>query len=163
MKTFALAMASSMLLLCAPAFAASASSEGRACVNILCAKGTTSVCVKGKAKCVATRASSVSVHRSSSSAKAKVSSTAKISKKRPVMIQQSAFSPRGLIVVKGTTVTWTNFDSVTHTITSDKGGPNSSGELKKGQSYSYTFDTPGNFFYHCSIHPSMVAGMTVEE
>lgn len=79
-----------------------------------------------------------------------------------VTIQNFAFSPADITVKKGTAVTWTNSDSVTHTVTENDSqtGPNS-GDLASGKSYSFTFNTTGTFHYHCSIHPEMVGTVTV--
>lgn len=35
------------------------------------------------------------------------------------------------------------------------------GRLNQGQSFSYTFTSPGTFQYNCSVHPSMIAVVTV--
>jgi plastocyanin len=72
----------------------------------------------------------------------------------PVTIQNFAFTPASITVPKGTTVTWINQDSADHQIASDAQGFTSS-SLPKGASYSFKFDTPGTYPYHCSIHPSM--------
>lgn len=77
-----------------------------------------------------------------------------------ISIQNLAFTPASVTVHKGTTVTWTNRDSVSHTVTGDNGGPSSSA-ISSGESYSYTFNALGTFPYHCSIHPSMVASVQV--
>ena len=53
------------------------------------------------------------------------------------------------------TVVWTNNDSVGHTITADQGAGPASGVINHGETYAFTFNTPGTFSYHCSIHPSM--------
>jgi plastocyanin len=79
-----------------------------------------------------------------------------------VTIAGFAFSPASLTIEAGTTVTWTNQDSVTHTATADDGSWNT-GNIAQGQSASITFDTPGTFTYHCSIHPNMTASITVTE
>jgi plastocyanin len=81
-----------------------------------------------------------------------------------VVIQDFAFSPASITVKKGTTVTWTNQDSVAHTVTEtdNQTGPKS-GNLAKGQSYTFTFDTAGTFKYDCSIHPNMTGSVTVTE
>ena len=75
-----------------------------------------------------------------------------------------AFSPASITVAKGTKVTWTNKDSVGHTVTEDDSqtGPASS-TLNQGQSYSYTFNTAGTFHYHCTIHPYMTGTVTVTD
>jgi len=70
-----------------------------------------------------------------------------------------AFHPADMTVAVGTTVTWTNGDSVTHTATSDTGVWSAS--LPAGGSADFTFDTPGVYTYHCAIHSSMTATITV--
>ena len=62
-----------------------------------------------------------------------------------------AFGVNPMTVAAGTVVTWTNTDSIAHTSTSDSGVWDS-GTLAPGQSYSYTFSSPGTFPYHCAIH-----------
>ena len=66
-----------------------------------------------------------------------------------------AFRPDDLTVAVGSTVTWTNTDSVSHTSTSDAVGWNSGIVPPSGQ-FSFTFQTAGTFPYHCAIHPGMV-------
>lgn len=81
-----------------------------------------------------------------------------------VTIQDFAFSPAAITVKKGTTVTWTNKDSASHTVTETDGqdGPKS-GVLEAGKSYSFTFNNAGTFKYDCSIHTSMTGTVTVTE
>ena len=69
-----------------------------------------------------------------------------------VSIASFAFTPDTLNITTGTTVRWTNQDAVAHTSTSD-GGVWDSGSLSTGQSFSFTFNTPGDFTYHCTFHP----------
>lgn len=72
-----------------------------------------------------------------------------------------AFSPSSTMISAGTTVTWINLDSASHTATSDTsafGSPT----LGHNQSYSFKFNTPGVYTYHCAIHPSMTATITVQ-
>ena len=76
-----------------------------------------------------------------------------------VLIQSFAFNPQNITIKAGTTVTWANNDSVSHTIVGD--GINSP-VLAQGESYSQTFNTAGTINYHCSIHPSMTGTITVE-
>jgi plastocyanin len=71
-----------------------------------------------------------------------------------VRIINFAFQPSSIIVTKGSTVTWTNEDSVPHTVTSDSGVFDSSG-IEPGKSFSRTFDTAGTFSYHCNFHTQM--------
>lgn len=81
-----------------------------------------------------------------------------------VNIKDMMFTPSQISVQKGATVTWTNNDSVAHTVIDDLsnvGGP-SSGEIQPGSTYSFTFDKTGSFQYHCSIHPSMRGTIVVK-
>jgi len=71
-----------------------------------------------------------------------------------------AFSPDAIDVTAGTTVTWTNTDSTTHTSTSDGAVWNSGAIPPQGQ-FSMTFPNAGTFPYHCTIHPGMVGTVTV--
>lgn len=77
-----------------------------------------------------------------------------------ITIQNFTYQPATLQVRIGTTVTWTNQDSVQHSVTF-RNGMKDSGLLSQGQSFSYTFNTPGTYQYYCSIHPSMLATVTV--
>jgi plastocyanin len=77
-------------------------------------------------------------------------------------IKNIALAPGAMSVKAGTKVTWTNDDSDAHTVTSQKNaGPLSSPALNTGQSYSYTFTTPGTYSYLCTIHPFMTATVVV--
>jgi plastocyanin len=78
-----------------------------------------------------------------------------------VTIQNYAFSPQTLTVAPGTTVVWTNEDSVPHIVTSDTGAWPASGNLPTNQTFSYTFTTAGTYPYHCAYHPSMTARVIV--
>ncbi|MGH8912325.1 MAG: plastocyanin/azurin family copper-binding protein [Acidimicrobiia bacterium] len=71
------------------------------------------------------------------------------------------YSVNVLTVKAGTTVTWTNQDGMMHTVTAAEGSFDS-GFLDQGDTWSYTFDTPGEFEYFCSPHPWMRAKIIVE-
>ena len=75
-------------------------------------------------------------------------------------IQNMAFMSANIQVKVGTTVTWTNQDNVPHSVTF-KNGMKDSGLLNQGQSFSYTFNTPGTYQYYCTVHPYMVATVSV--
>ncbi len=79
-----------------------------------------------------------------------------------VEIEDFAYVPGTITIKVGTTVTWTNKDSVGHTATSDD-GVFDSGMLGKDSSYSYTFTTAGTYGYFCKPHPYMVATIVVTE
>jgi plastocyanin len=79
-----------------------------------------------------------------------------------VEISNFAFSPSQITVKVGTKVTWTNSDSAAHTVTSDTGVFGSK-TLNTGSSYSFVFNAPGTYSYHCAIHPSMKAIIVVTQ
>jgi plastocyanin len=76
-----------------------------------------------------------------------------------VTIKNFAFSPASLTIKAGTTVTWTNQDSASHTISS---ASFSSGNLATGDKFQFTFTNPGTYAYSCGIHPSMQGTITVQ-
>lgn len=78
-----------------------------------------------------------------------------------VVIQNFAFSPATVTIAPGTTVTWTNKDSVAHTVSSDDNAWPDSGSVNTGHTFSFTFSKPGTYTYHCAIHPNMVARVIV--
>lgn len=78
-----------------------------------------------------------------------------------VDISGFAFVPPTLTVSVGTTVTWTNNDSSSHTIASND-NLFQSGTLAKSATFSHTFGQKGTFNYRCSIHPSMTGKIIVE-
>lgn len=80
-----------------------------------------------------------------------------------IIIRSFAFEPGDVTIKKGTTIAWTNRDSINHTVTSDNGGALNSPVLNQGQNFSFTFTSPGEFNYYCSIHPSMKGKVTVTE
>ena len=69
--------------------------------------------------------------------------------------EYGTFVPREISIsssVGNNIVLWTNDDTIEHTVTADDGSFDS-GSLYHGQNFENTFDTPGEFSYHCSIHP----------
>src|SRR6266849_6532992 len=77
-----------------------------------------------------------------------------------VSIMNFSFNPNSLTVKVGTKVTWTNHDSVTHTVTANQGAFNS--PVLPGSSFSFTFTKAGTYAYHCMIHPYMMATIVVQ-
>jgi len=81
----------------------------------------------------------------------------------------NAFDPLDLSITVGTTVKWTNDDALAHTVTSGisdgmVGTPDGffdSGFLMPGDTYSHTFNDPGEFTYYCLPHPWMLGTVTV--
>jgi len=77
-----------------------------------------------------------------------------------VSIVDFAFEPASVEVAAGSTVTWTNTGAAPHTVTADDGSFDS-GQLAPGATFSQTFDSRGDFTYHCSIHPQMTGTVSV--
>jgi len=78
-----------------------------------------------------------------------------------VRIEGFAFGPDAVTVEVGATVTWTNHDGTTHTVTQN-GALLDSPDLTTGDAYEVTFDEPGSYEYFCKFHPAMRASITVE-
>lgn len=78
-----------------------------------------------------------------------------------VHIQNFSFNPSILAIKTGTIVTWTNDDSVPHTVTSDSGDVLNSQTLAPGQSFSHAFTASRTFPYHCAIHSMMKGTVSV--
>jgi plastocyanin len=78
-----------------------------------------------------------------------------------IEIKDFAFAPADLTVRAGTKVTWVNRDAAPHDAAADGEGWRTE-VLSKGDSATITFDTPGAYTYHCSIHPYMKAVVTVQ-
>jgi len=74
---------------------------------------------------------------------------------------QPSFAPPTLTVTAGTTVTFGNNDSTTHTTVAD-GGQWNSGNLEPGRTFTVKLDTPGTYSYHCVIHPFMTGKIVVQ-
>jgi plastocyanin len=89
------------------------------------------------------------------------------------------FDPDQLTIKVGETVTWTTVGVIPHTSTDDPAKaqnpdhaklpegaePWDSGMLNQGQSFSRTFDVPGEYAYFCIPHEvaGMLATLTVTE
>lgn len=71
-----------------------------------------------------------------------------------VAIASFAFSPNSVTIAPGDTVTWTNNDGTTHTVTGNNGSWGS-GNLADAQTFTHQFNETGDFAYHCAIHASM--------
>ena len=72
-----------------------------------------------------------------------------------------SFDPPQISVPTGTIVSWTNEDSIQHTVTSDEEGLFDAGPISPGDTFENVFDTPGEYGYHCAIHPFMTGRVMV--
>jgi amicyanin len=79
----------------------------------------------------------------------------------PVTIDNFVFEPARVTVKAGTTVTWTNRDDIPHTVAA-KERQFKSKVMDTDESYSFTFSTPGEYTYFCSLHPHMTGTIVVE-
>jgi|GEM_PF-2834791 len=70
------------------------------------------------------------------------------------------FRPNDLIVTTGTTVVWRNNGTQTHTVVSNDNAFTSP-DIPPGGTFTFTFDQPGAFGYHCTPHPWMTASIRV--
>jgi len=83
-------------------------------------------------------------------------------------VSSSAFyMPLNLEISAGTTVTWTNDDSVPHTVQSQDEFGNvialfNSAPLNTGDKFEYTFEEAEVYNYFCSFHPWRVGVVTVK-
>jgi plastocyanin len=71
-----------------------------------------------------------------------------------------SFDPPQISVPIGSAVFWTNDDSIQHTVTSDE-GLFDAGPISPGNTFENTFDSAGEFNYHCAIHPFMTGVVIV--
>ncbi len=78
-----------------------------------------------------------------------------------VEIRDFTFSPSNLTVNVGDTVTWTNAGPSPHSATASDGSFDS-GNLNPGQSYTFTFHTPGTYPYVCQYHAGMHGTIIVQ-
>jgi plastocyanin len=78
------------------------------------------------------------------------------------------FVPPQISLSSGSTISWTNDDSITHSIAIE-GNPAivngeasfDSGPISPGYTWDNTFDSPGQFDYHCLIHPFMTGKVII--
>lgn len=73
-----------------------------------------------------------------------------------------AIDPDTLKVKVGSTIKWTNFDSVEHNVTSEGGVAKfASKDFGEGGTYEIKVTKPGIIHYECTIHPASMNG-TIE-
>jgi plastocyanin len=77
-----------------------------------------------------------------------------------VTIDNFTFKPAALTVRAGTAVTFTNGDDIPHSVVSDNGSFRSKA-LDTGDTFTFTFKTPGDFGYFCGLHPHMTGHVVV--
>jgi len=79
----------------------------------------------------------------------------------------NCFDPAQVNVAPGDTVTWTNADTASHTVTSGKPSDNQTGTVfdsslvKAGATFAFKFTDAGTFDYYCQVHPWMTGQVIV--
>lgn len=81
-------------------------------------------------------------------------------KKVIVEVANFTYSPNVITVAPGTTVTWVNHDDSPHTVTATAKAFRSQA-LDTDDTFTYTFTTPGDYAYFCSLHPQMTGKVIV--
>ncbi|MGC2668537.1 MAG: plastocyanin/azurin family copper-binding protein [Candidatus Nitrosopolaris sp.] len=90
-------------------------------------------------------------------------------------LADKAFAPNPLNAKVGDTVTWTNKDTIFHTVTSgtgpsdtthgkefDSGLSGPTALTTQGKTFSHKFMTAGEFPYFCQLHPTMIGKVVVK-
>ena len=77
-----------------------------------------------------------------------------------VIIKNFAFNPSVLTVNAGEKVIWAHDDAVDHIVVLP--GLSESQLMKRGDKFEYVFSQPGEYKYHCGIHPSMTGTIIVK-
>ncbi len=79
-----------------------------------------------------------------------------------VAYRNIAINPDTLKVKVGSTIKWTNYDSVEHNVTSEGGVAKfASKDFGEGGTYEIKANKPGIIHYECTIHPASMNG-TIE-
>lgn len=80
----------------------------------------------------------------------------------PIAYRNIAIAPDTLRVKVGSTIKWTNYDSVEHNVTSEGGVAKfASKNFGEGGTYEVKVTKPGIIHYECTIHPASMNG-TIE-
>jgi len=77
-------------------------------------------------------------------------------------IREFMFEPKDLTVAVGTKVTWVNDDQIPHTV-AETHKVFRSGALDTNDSFSWVFNTPGEYDYFCALHPQMIGKIVVSQ
>jgi plastocyanin len=81
-----------------------------------------------------------------------------------VEIRNFEFSPSELHIAAGTTVRWRNTVDNYHTVTPDGHATWQQWQTTKtGETFEFTFETPGSYPYYCAAHRSLMTGTVIVE
>jgi plastocyanin len=77
-----------------------------------------------------------------------------------ILIAEFVVEPSALTIYAGTTVIWVNTDAARHILRADQ-REFDSGALLFGDTFSYTFTTPGEYHYSCPVHNDLEGRIVV--
>lgn len=80
-----------------------------------------------------------------------------------VELRDLQFVPQGIRIKTGTKVTWVNRDVALHNVSQIESVFLSTTDLKEGDTFSFTFDTPGTYKYQCTLHHPNMNGVVIVE
>lgn len=78
-----------------------------------------------------------------------------------IWLQNTAFKPAEITVSAGTTITWTNKDKDTHTV-SENNTLFKSGDMAKDDTFNYQFNNAGTYDINCKYHANMKGKVIVQ-
>ncbi len=94
---------------------------------------------------------------------------AMMKEKNIVTVSSTGFTPKSITVKVGDTVTWSNSDTITHTVNSDSHPThtlypilNKVGQIKAAEKKALQFTQPGTYNYHDHLNPSLTGLVTVQ-
>ena len=73
----------------------------------------------------------------------------------------SGFQPADITTGRGSTIVWTNRDTVAHTVTTEDGRFDS-GTIAPGNSFEQRFEKIRSYSYSCKFHPEMKGTVTIQ-
>lgn len=78
-----------------------------------------------------------------------------------VSILNFAYQPANITTGMGSTIVWTNRDTVAHTVTADDDSFDS-GSIAPGDAFEQKFEKIKSYSYTCSFHPQMKGIITIQ-
>jgi plastocyanin len=78
-----------------------------------------------------------------------------------VTIKDFSYDPEPVTAAVGDVIAWTNEDSAPHTASLTDGSCGTD-NLNQGATGALVFNEPGTYEYQCNVHPTQMAGFTIE-
>lgn len=76
-------------------------------------------------------------------------------------ISDAGFEHTRLDAATQATIVWENTGTQTHSVVSDDGTFAGSGPVAPGSTFTFTFQTAGDYAFHCRYHPDMTGLLVV--